>query len=171
MLASMTSSDIADQILARRRDVIADLFKGPAGQELVRLDSAFKALTGGEPPSVVDVLNEAHQGGKIVQVENESLAIADEAEVVPVPVKTAARELMSNTDLSWTYDKMLAQWESDGVVFDVKNLRDALRTAILQLMEEGVVERVQRGVYRRARPTAPEPSEDLPGPNQGGGGW
>lgn len=158
-----STDEIAEQILARRRDVISALFKGPAGEELVRLETAFKALTGKEPPSVADVLSGSRH--RVAQID-ERLGISDEAQV-PVPVKSAARDLMASTDRPWTYDAMLEHWKTEGVVFDVKNLRDALRTAMLQLMEEGMVERVDRGIYRPVR----DPWDTANSADGDGGEW
>ncbi len=141
------AEDIAQSILDTRQEIIVSWLRGPDGAELLRLEKAFKALTNQEPPSIAAV----------AAAVNGSLHLSNEADNTPMPtvkpkeprpVRAAARELLSTSDRAWTFDEMTDQFDRQGEQFAAKSIRDALRTAVLQLVADGKAERVSKGRYR-----------------------
>ncbi|MEX2651247.1 MAG: hypothetical protein WD473_02215 [Acidimicrobiia bacterium] len=146
---SMTdSTQIAKSVLQARLDIIEALFSGPEGQELVRLDAAYKALTGQEPPSLSDVLA-GNNGSARFPTGTVSLTVTDIHRRGP---KEACRDLMLNGPMrTWAYDALEAHFRMEGIIIDAQNPRDAMRTAMAALEREGIVKKVGRGRFRPVR--------------------
>lgn len=139
------STQIAQTVLDARRDIIEALFAGTEGQELIRLDAAYKALTGKQAPSVGEVLS--RNGNK--PKSGSTLTVTHAVRVSP---KQACRDLMLNGPMrTWTYDDLEAHFDEEDIVLDAQYPRDAIRTAMRNLDQEGIVEKIGRGRFRPVR--------------------
>lgn len=135
-------------------------------EELARLRQAYRALTGQPLPRVehrpvgqVDTRLPVPNPPTTTQADtHDGLLAEDDPTPIRLPgqrpaesvrVEVAALFNASSPDRDWSYDEILTHWESEGVVFDVVNLRDALRSAIFQLQKDDAIERAGRGRYRK----------------------
>ena len=61
-------------------------------------------------------------------------------------------DLMLNGPMRvWTYDDLEAHFDEEGIVLDAQNPRDAIRTAMRSLDQEGIVKKIGRGRFRPVR--------------------
>src|SRR5690606_27420880 len=79
-----------------------------------------------------------------------------------VPVREATRNLMKQQPGEWDYDSIMRHFEENEVVLRAENPRDALRTAMFGLVEEGLVEKIGRGRYRTLPKFSAETEARLP---------
>lgn len=168
----MRSGDIAEAILDRRNELVRELLATEQGAELANLEEAYRALVGEEPPPlrnlVKPLLMDERKAATATRPVNDRSTVGPQHEsdfVVPpppkaVPVREAARKLMIEHPGEWDYDSILRHFEDSDVALRAENPRDALRTAMLGLVEEELVEKIGRGRYR----TVLKPSAETEGP-------
>lgn len=167
----MERGDIAQAILDRRNELVRQLLATEQGAELASLEEAYRALVGEEPPPLRNLIKlflaaeEKTPGTKTVNDQSpvthrHGTDLIVQPPPKAVPVREAARNLMREQPGEWDYDSILRHFKQSDVVLRAENPRDALRTAMFGLVEEGLVEKIGRGRYR----TVPKSSAETEGP-------
>lgn len=168
----MQRDDIAEAILERRDELVRDLLATERGAELASLEEAYRALAGKEPPPLRNLIRrhlsvEAEPSQPEFPGHSEEKPVGTRSVPLPappkaVPVKEAARNLMKEHPGEWDYDSILGYFKKNHIALRAENPRDALRTAMLGLVDEGVVEKAGRGRYRTLPKFSAETEARLP---------
>jgi hypothetical protein len=150
ILSFMTSTDrIAKNILEVRRELIREWLNGPQGEELVRLERAYVNLTGLPAPSISDVAREIKRGRTLTNAEKRSGIVRRPAKNRR-SVKDAVREYVEASSRKFSIGTVVKHLEGLDEDFKVSDLRASVRSALYHLEQNGLIIKIQPGIYRPA---------------------
>lgn len=168
----MSDPDISELLQRRRDKYLRQFYATNAGQEVKRLEDAFAAYTGSKMPpfdlQVVSSTSDLEPSSTLSEALDsiEAMFGSPSRGHLTIPpgatVASLAEDLLrSKPMVPLTFDEMMAEFDQMGIELPAQNPRDALRTAVGNLLGEGV-ERVGRGTYRWVgkRPERPQHRED-----------
>jgi hypothetical protein len=128
----MAIDDLSAQILDARRDAIERMFSTRPGQEVVKLDNAYRALTGQEPPDLF----------------GREIPVAEEPKVKkrgprPDSMLGTVQRFLQSQPILWSYDDLATAMEADGMDSRDENGRpkSGIRVAAFNLVKSGVARR------------------------------
>lgn len=136
----MRTDEIAASILEARDDVLRRFFASDLGEEFVRLDAAYRALTGEEPPTI-GVIGPAKTGTK--------LAAAAGRRLQATSVRGMVKAILDEGPVAWDYDKLVPALEERGIeVRDADGIvKSSVRTAVWTLVNSGDARRDDDGTF------------------------
>ncbi|MGH1488208.1 MAG: hypothetical protein ACRBK7_02250 [Acidimicrobiales bacterium] len=103
--------------------------------------------------SVADLLEALDRARSSAGSSKQKAEGGSQADVPPIhgsaPMLQLVRQaFVENPNAIWSYDELLAHFDKSGMRSTAKNPRDALRTAVANLVKAGVVKKVGPGVFR-----------------------
>jgi hypothetical protein len=139
----MNTTEIARLVLRQRADVVKRLLVTPEGQELARLDDAYRALTGQEPPS----WGRFAPGGEEQLERPQPEARKQPRATRGGSIRAQVQQILDHAPRQWNYDELIEELHrrNPRVEEQAKALRTSLRTALWSLVKDGDAERTAQG--------------------------
>lgn len=133
----MATDDIAAQILNARRDAVERMFATKPGQEVCRLDAAFRALTGQEPPDLF---------GRQTPTQAEEPKSTKRGPRAD-SMLSAVKRLLQSRPVLWTYDSLADALAAEGMESRKPDGKPKtnIRGAAFQLVNSGDARRGPNG--------------------------